>query len=337
MPTVDHQRLLIRAAQFYYLDELTQSEISQRLRLSRQKVQRLIHEARELGIVQIAIRPVMGIFSELEHNLEERFHLREALVVETTAYQDQSIVAREVGAGAANYLLRIVQPHDRIVISWGGTLLGMVNALAAHSDRFDFDELQVIQGLGGLGDPNHEAHAADLARRLAKFLGGSAQLLPAPGIAGSRRARQALYQDPHVSHVLQNARRATLALIGIGAPRADSILVNAGTLVRWPELQKLQQRGAVGDMNLRYFDAAGHQVASELDERVIGLTLAEIQGLTHVVGLAGGAAKFDAIRGALEGNLVHALVTDHVTAQRLLESNAKTFQAKPRQRANGRP
>src|SRR5512142_3141540 len=98
MPTIDHQRLLIRVAQLYYLDELTQAGIAQRLRLSRPKVQRLLQEARELGIVQIAIRPITGIFADLERALEERFGLREALVVETTTYKDQSIAAREVGA-----------------------------------------------------------------------------------------------------------------------------------------------------------------------------------------------------------------------------------------------
>lgn len=335
MSNIDHQRLLIRVSQFYYLDDLTQGEISQRLHLSRQKVQRLIHEAREAGIVQIAIRPVTGIFAELEHALETRFSLREVLVVETTDYQDQTVVARQVGAGAADYLSRLVKPHDRIVISWGGTLLGMVNALAMQPERRDVADLLVIQGLGGLVDPNHEAHAADLTRRLAKFLNGTAQLLPAPGIAGTRSARNALYRDPHVNAVIEKARAANLAFMGIGAPRADSILVKQGTIVRWQELHELQKRGAVGDINLRFFDAAGQAMASDLDERVIGLSLDEIKHIDHVVGVAGGADKFEAIRAALEGKLVHVLVTDNVTGQRLLEADSGTEREKPGHRKNG--
>lgn len=336
MSTLDPQRLLIRVAQLYYLDELTQGEISQRLHLSRQKVQRLIHEARAAGIVQIAIRPVMGIFAELEHELEARFGLREVWIVETTAYDDQTVVSRQVGAGAAEYLQRVVQPHDRIVISWGGTLLGMANALAVLPERHDLDDVLVIQGLGGLVDPNHEAHAADLTRRLAKFLGGAAQLMPAPGIAGSRGARKALVQDPHVEAVLQNARAANLAFMGIGAPRTDSILIQQGTIVQWKELRELQKCGAVGDINLRYFDAAGQRVPSDLDDRVIGLTLDEIKRIAHVVGIAGGAAKFEALRGALAGELIDALVTDHVTAQRLVKAGTSAPRQKSRHRKNGR-
>ncbi len=101
----DHNRLLVKVAHLYYEDGLTQVEISRRLRLSRQKVQRLLQSARDQGIVQISIRPIMGIIPELETNLEERFGLGEAVIVETTSYEDQDTVAREVGAGAAEYIL----------------------------------------------------------------------------------------------------------------------------------------------------------------------------------------------------------------------------------------
>ncbi len=321
MPSLDHERLLIKIARFYYQEELTQAQIADRLRLSRQKVQRLLREAREVGTVQFTIRPIMGVFADLEHALEQRFGLREAVVIETSDSDNQTIVAREVGAGAADYLLRVVHPHDGIVISWGGTLLGMVNALSANPHREEIEDIAIIQGLGGLVDPNHEAHAADLTRRLAKCLGGSAQLLPAPGVAGTRSARNALCNDPHVAQVLQKARRATLAFMGIGAPRPDSILVEQGTIVKWGELTELMERGAVGDINLRYFDERGQRVPSDLDDRVIGLTLDEIRQIGHVVGMAGGSAKLKAIRGALEGKLIHALVTDSVIARRLLEGD----------------
>jgi len=84
----------------------------------------------------------------------------------------------------------------------------------------------------------------------------------------------------------------------------------------------------VGDINLRYFDTSGKAIASDLDDRVVGLALEDFRAIPHVVGIAGGAAKLDAIRGALEGKLVDVLVTDHVTAQRLLESDLRL--AEPR-------
>jgi len=315
----DHNRLLVKIARLYYEQDMTQGEIAKRLRLSRQKVQRLLHQARDHGVVRIGIRPTMGIFADLEKSLEEQFGLREAVVVESTANEDQLTLARDVGVGAAEYLLRVVQSHDRIVLSWGGSLLGMVNALS-HHPPVEMEDVTVVQGLGGLVDPNNEVHAADLTRRLARALGAKAVLLPAPGIAGSQSAREAFGSDPHVAEVLQKARTANLAFMGIGAPRPNSILVQKGKIVTWQELATLKKRGAVGDINLRYFDSSGQSVASELDDRVIGLTLAEIKHIDHVVGVAGGAEKFKAIRAALEGKLINVLVTDHMTAERLVGS-----------------
>ena len=318
MKNLDHNRLLNKIARLYYEQELTQNEIAGQLRLSRQKVQRLLHQAKSDGVVQITIRPIMGTFTELENSLEQHFGLREALVMETSDFEDLQVVTREVGAAAAEYLLRILQPQDSIVISWGGTLLGMVNALSANPSRPFFPNLSVIQGLGGLGDPGHEVHAADLTRRLAQALGGTAVLLPAPAVAGTSAARDVIISDPFVQQSLDLGRNACLAIMGIGAPRQDSILMRAGQIVQWSELQALQQKGAVGDINLRYFDKNGQRIPSDLDNRVIGLSLEEIQAIKQVIGIAGGAAKVQAILGALHGNLINVLVTDHKTAGQIL-------------------
>jgi DNA-binding transcriptional regulator LsrR (DeoR family) len=318
---IDHNRLLVKIAHLYYEQDLTQNEIAGQLRLSRQKVQRLLSQAKSDGIVQIIIHPITGAFAGLEKELEQCYGLREALVVESTAFDDQQVVARDVGAAAAQYLLRIIQPQDSIVISWGGSLLGMVNALSANPTRPNLPGLSVIQGLGGLGDPGHEVHAADLTRRLAQALGCSAVLLPAPAVAGTPAARDAILADPFVQQSLTQARSANLALMGIGAPRQESILMRAGEIVRWPELEALQQRGAVGDINLHYFDKDGKLLASDLEARVIGLSLEEIRAINIVLGVAGGAAKVPAILGALRGNLINVLVTDHKTAVDILASN----------------
>jgi DNA-binding transcriptional regulator LsrR (DeoR family) len=125
--------------------------------------------------------------------------------------------------------------------------------------------------------------------------------------------------DPHVQRALEQASQANLAVMGIGAPRPDSVLIQHGSIIQWEELAALQEQGAVGDINLRYFDEDGQPMDSDLDRRIIGLTLEDIQQIETVVGIAGGDAKFNAIQGAVSGQLVDVLVTDDVTAHRLLE------------------
>lgn len=318
MQSVDDQRLLVKVARLYYERDLTQSEIGKQLRISRQKVQRLLQQARNENVVRIWIEPIMGIYSALETELENRFGLNEALVVETTAYDDQTIIARELGAGAAEYLLRVICPHAKIVISnWSRAIQGIINAL--KFSRFKAVEgVLVIQGLSELVYPTAISVPADLTRGLARVLSGRAMLIPAPGIAANPVAHDAFCADPNVAHVLEQARAADLAFMGIGpvelepAPEWGDIVSDAG-------LASLVERGAAGEINLRYFDQDGRPVASNLDDRVVGLTLDEIKQIELTVCVAGGAAKFEAILGTLNGGLADVLVTDHVTAQRLLE------------------
>jgi len=307
----------VKVARMYYEQGMTQAKIAKVLELSRQKVQRLLGRASEEGVVHILIRPIMGTFAELERAIEARYGLREAVVVETTDYENLATIARELGVAGAKYLSRTVRTGDRIVISWGSTLLETINA-CFHSPRPSVKDILIIQSLGGLGDANYDAHITVLTRRLADYLGGQGTLIPAPGLAGTRKAQRAFVTDPQIAAVLDKARTANLAFTGIGAPGKDSTAVKEGQFVDWPQLSELAKMGAVGDINLRYFDEEGRPVRSEMDERVVGLTLEELGKIDIVVGIAGGAVKFKAIKGALKGHFVNVLITDHTTAEKLL-------------------
>jgi len=259
----------------------------------------------------------------LKRRSKKKYGLADSIVVETTAQDNQHTLAREVGAAAAEYLLRVVRPQDRIVISWGNSLLAMVNSLS-YPVRVDAQGVVVIQGLGGLGDPNHEIHATQLVSRAASALSAQAILLPAPAVAGSAAAQAAYHSDRYIRDVLDKARAADLAFVGIGSSSAESIMVpEFWSIMNAAMLAELKQRGAVGSINLRYFDEHGHTVSSEFDRLVIGLTLDELKKIYRVVGVAGGSAKFKAIQVALQARLVNVLVTDHLTALRLLDVDGR--------------
>ena len=66
------------------------------------------------------------------------------------------------------------------------------------------------------------------------------------------------------------------------------------------------------------FDGEGRPVASALDQRVIGVTFEQLGRIDRCVGVAGGPRKYEAIRAALLGRWVNVLITDHVTAERLI-------------------
>jgi DNA-binding transcriptional regulator LsrR (DeoR family) len=181
-----------------------------------------------------------------------------------------------------------------------------------------FKNNRVIQILGGVGSPNAEVHATQVTRRLADLIGGEATLLPAPGVVGSRSARDVLLKDRFVREALDLFPRVTLALVGIGATEPSRGLASSGNIFSPQEIRLLASKGAVGDICLRFFDAAGRQVVTELNDRVISMDLAQLGAVGRIVGVAGGYRKTQAIRGALAGRLINVLITDLASAERLL-------------------
>ena len=104
-------------------------------------------------------------------------------------------------------------------------------------------------------------------------------------------------------------------------------LARSGNVFSPRELADLSASGAVGDMSLRFFDAKGTYVKSSLDGRVLGTTLEDLSAVDRVMALAGGKAKTEAIRGALETGIIDVLITDKFTAERLVSPNNKVLPA----------
>jgi len=312
----DELRLLVKVATLYYEESRTQQEISDSLGLSRPKVSRLLQQARDMGIVQISILPPSGVHADLEKALEQRYGLKEVVVAEVQEYTSAASSAREIGTAAAEFLMRVVKPGDVIGLSWGRTLAAMVSAMRPEPKG----GLTVVQVTGGLGPPSADTHASGLATRLANALEATLHLLPAPGVVDSPSTRSALLSDSHIRRALTAAQKASAIFVGIGTPSRGSIVMQMGDLMTWEELERLVQLGAVGDVALHYFDVKGRPILPGLSERAITMAADALKSVPRVVGVAGGAGKLEAILGAVRGRWINCLVTDHVTAAKLLEA-----------------
>jgi DNA-binding transcriptional regulator LsrR (DeoR family) len=318
MARVHELRLIARVARLYHDRELSQSQIAERLELSQPTVSRLLKRAEAEGIVRVVITHPTGTHPELEEGLQERYGLREAMVVETGAGEEALL--RDLGAAAGYYLETTLKRGDVVGLSsWSATLLAMVDSMGSLPRPTGST---VVQILGGVGSPEAEVHAAHLTQRLAKLVGGEARLLPAPGVVGSAAARKVLFEDPFVREAMAQLGRVTVALVGIGGLEPSRLLASSGNVFAPRELEKLRSQGAVGDVCLRFFDIDGEPITSDLDGRVIGMTLAQMQKVKKTIGIAGARRKYAAILGALRGRWVNTLITDRVTAERLVAEPA---------------
>lgn len=317
MSQIEELRLLAKVAHLYYRQEMSQAEIAQRLSLSQATISRLLKRAQKEGIVRITVSIPAGVFSDLEQGLIDRYNLHEAIVVDCDRPDDEETIQRLLGAAAAYYLENTLKRGDIIGISsWSATLLAMVDAMRPLPRPID---AQVVQILGGVGQPDAEVHATHLTNRLTRLVHGKAVFLPAPGVVGSEEARRILLADPYVSEATALFDRLTVALVGIGSIEPSRLLARSGNVFSETELAAARRKGAVGDVCLRFFDADGQPVITELDRRVIGIPLEQLRRVERTVGIAGGSRKHIAIRGALRGRWVNVLITDRFTAEMLLD------------------
>ncbi|HSS59797.1 MAG TPA: sugar-binding transcriptional regulator [Solirubrobacteraceae bacterium] len=318
--TEEQLRLMVKVARLYHEHGIRQPEIARRLHVSQARVSRLLKQAELDGIVRTTVVVPAGVQTALEEGLEERYGLREAVVVELLDDSEASIT-RDLGNATARFLEASLTGGDVVGISsWSSTLLAAVDAMRPLPPKAGAE--RALQLFGGVGNPAAEAHAARLTQRFADLTGARPTFLLAPGIASSIDAREALTSDRFVQEALAGLADVTLALVGIGALEPSSLLQSSGNIFSAPELEALGAQGAVGDICLRFFDAGGARVDSDVDRRVIGVSLEQLREADRSVGIAGGPRKYAAIRGALRGGWINVLITDSTTAERLLAEPA---------------
>ncbi|MGE5599640.1 MAG: sugar-binding transcriptional regulator [Bacteroidota bacterium] len=306
------RQTMIRAARLYYEEDLTQQEIADLLGLSRVTIHALLKKARAEGIVRIqVVTDEPGTEAALAERLKARFGLRHAVVVSCPDGPDD-LIQRHLGLAGARLLESLLNDGDTLGCSWGRTLWEVARALKPLHKR-----INVVQLNGGLGRVLDERSPGELARRLAQIFGGSYYYLHAPGIVENRGIRDALLSDGAIAATMARARSAAVAACGVGS-LVRSSLVEFGCLDGHQAEEYLAQ-GIVGDICLRFFDRDGRIRPTDLDDRVIGLSVEELRAIPCVVGIGGGAAKRDAIRGALLSGLLDICVTDAASASYVLE------------------
>ncbi|HGM5489511.1 TPA: sugar-binding transcriptional regulator [Serratia fonticola] len=314
MSKQDEQRLLVKIATLYYVDGMKQSEIAGLLNLSQSFVSRSITRCQKEGVVKISVIQPANIFLSLEQAIEKQYGIRQAIVVDVDEPASGGQIKHAIGRAAAHYVETRLRVNDLVGISsWSSTIRAMVDELHPQSIK----ARGVIQLLGGVG-PNGNVQATILTQNLAAQLDCPAWLLPSQSIEHSVEERARLVASEDVAEVVGKFAEVDVAIVGIGDLEPSQLLKNSGNYYGEAMLQTLAERGAVGDICLHYFNAQGEPVLDKEEDPVIGMELSQVRECPHVVALAGGVDKTNAIRGALKGGYIDVLITDYPTARQLI-------------------
>lgn len=311
LPLAQH-RLCARAARLYYESELTQEQIGEVLGLSRMKVNRLLSQARQSGVVQIIITGPDEPFGDLQENLLTSFGLQDVRIVPSDPSEEG--LRSAIATGAADWLVEMLRPDVIVGFGLGRTVALLPNTFAVRKPvhcRF-----VTVEGAGGSPDARFAPY--NVTSRLADAAGATSEIISAPTFVTDPDLRDALLSEPTVSESLATARAAGIVIQSVGTVTPSSLLYRHGTLSD-QDLDELLLAGAVGDALGHFFDENGEHVPWPTDDRHIGLTLDDLTKLPTSTLVAGGKDKVIAIRAALRGGYFNVLITDNATAASLLE------------------
>ena len=341
------------AASMYYVQGETMEVIAHHLGVSRSTVSRLLARARQEGVVRVSlVQPggagslegrmaqVFGVRTHIVpvregtteiHRLQQVASVAAAHMVDLIGALAEQGGAEGTGApesgcpegenrGAAGGAGRDVGAGGVVVgVAWGTTMSEVSAALPSRP----VPGLTVVQ-LNGASDPMREGPSAgEVLSQMRMSLGARTISFPVPAFFDHVVAREAMWSERSVKRGLSVARRASLAVFGVGALDAlngalPSQVYEGGHLTARDQ-GVLRRQNVVGDVCTVLLRADGSWRDVALNARATGPTPAQLARIPRRLCVAAGTGKARALLAALRARTATDLIVDDATARAVLE------------------
>jgi len=300
-----------RAGWLYYVAHNNQEEIAQKLGVSRQTAQRLVSLSVSEGLIKVRLDHPIARCLELAAELKSRYAL-DLIEVVPSDPQSQSTTTGVAEAAAAEIERRLGSAKPIVMaIGTGRTLKAAIEQLTP----MECPQHKIVSLTGSIS-PDGSAAFYNVIFNIANMVKARSFPMPLPVIASSAKERELLLAQPMIEETIALAARADVTFIGIGDLGADAPLYLDGFITR-AELIALQKAGAVTEIVGWAYDADGKLIDGLTNDRVMSAPLPSRER-SLVIALAKGDKKLPGIKAALGRRLVNGLITDELTAEKLL-------------------
>jgi DNA-binding transcriptional regulator LsrR (DeoR family) len=304
------EQVATRAAWLYFVAGLTQAQIGKKLGINRTRVNRLLAQARDLGLVQINITGRLASCVELEEALKSQYGLQDAVVVPTPP--DQALIPQVIATAAAAALSARLRDGMSVGVGWGRTLRLSIQSVP----RRQLNRLSVVSLLGGL-TRGSAMNPHETASHLADLVGAQCYYVAAPALTDTESTRNLLIAQPMLHEIFERGAKVDLAFLSVGELTPTCTMTRVG-LVSRAEVDTLLAAGAVGDICAHWIDNQGRLVDHPLNSRVMALSPEKLNSIPCVVIASGGRTKSAALRGVMKGGMCNVVITDEQTAASIL-------------------
>ena len=302
-----------RVAYYYYKEGLTQEDIAKRMKMSRQRVNRIISSCIDLGIVTINIEGLDNSNLELETKLEDKYGLKEVRIINETA-DEQKI--QELGIEGGKYLRSILKDNDIIGFSRGRNTSALVDFLLEDVEYPH--NITVTQLMGSAIETNENTAVDETVYHFAAKLHAKASRLYAPIILSNEELRDSFIQEPYFEKSYEVIKKCDIAVVGIGT--ASSQWKHMISLYDIADKEQTEwAKDVAGEVCTHFYNSEGAAIEPPFRNRIISILLDDYMKIPVRIGVAGGKDKTEAIAAAIKGDYINVLITDLQTARQLME------------------
>lgn len=312
-PNYDKMTIL-RIAKYYYLDEMSQQEISEKENIHRTQISRILKLARELGYVQIRISGPESVTSEtLARQVKEKTGLREVYVAPSLtpqANQEDSLYFF-----AARYLEELLSHSKKIGIGQGKTLYNVASQLSAQrlEDRPDFYSLS-----GSSGTDNPYLQASVILDNFSRPFNGRCHYNNFPVCID--RGRMSPFEISRYRELQEAYDTLDTVVISIGGPfnLEFPYLEEFSLMEKGVNIDKALKRKH-GNLLANVFYDDYESLKLPDDYIITSMSLNSLAKNPNVICIASGKEKVTPIISASRQKYIKTLITDEATARSILQ------------------
>jgi len=307
---------VLHATWLYYQEGKSQTEVAAIMGVSRVTVVKYLQTARENGLVHINLD--VNVFGSIDAALQirDKFDLQRVIIVPDGEHagkrDDTKLMRTRLSRAGGMYLNQVIENGDVLGVAWGRTIHQMSKTMTPKSCK----NVTVIQMLGSMPS-QPDLTIIESSSQIAYKLSGRVASLHVPAVVSSARLAMELQAEPIIRSNFDVLTRCTKAFFVVGNALDENPLIRVGVLNK-KEMQTYRDLGAVGVICGRFYDKEGMPVVADVDQRILGISLAQLRQIERKIFLAGGERGYDATLGALLGGYVTDLIVDEGTAEFLL-------------------
>lgn len=314
---MNYNGLVFQVLKDYYINDLTQHQISLKFNITRVAVSRMLARARKEGLIEFRIKYPKNFSNPRADHLEKefiaRFHLKECIIVRTQ--EDRIGTLKELSAQLGDLLDRIVSSNAFIGVGWGTTL----EAISKYIELQEKKGVRITPLIGGYGKFFDDAHSNNIARILAEKLNGTSYVINIPASFDTKEIKESILSDSTAKEIFKRTKMTEIAIVCMSDLSRKSSLYKRGQL-NDEDIYYLEKLGVIGDINYLFVDKDGNIVANDVSDRITNIFPIELmRSVKTGIGIAIGRKKAGIVRAVLRAGIINTLITDSEAAKQVLE------------------